>query len=111
MYNFPNNSNIIYNLQFSFRQQYSTSHALIRNVRKALDGGIISCGDFVNLQKTFDTVGHQILLPKSNHCGIREVLNGWSKSYLSNCNQYVPINGYHSGLSAINCDVLQGSVL
>ena len=58
-------NNIIYNLQFGFRQQHSTSHALIditENVRKALDGGNISCGVFVNLQKAFDTEDHQILL-------------------------------------------------
>ena len=29
LYTFPNNNNIIYNLQFGFRKQYSTSHALI----------------------------------------------------------------------------------
>ena len=29
LYTFPNKNNIIYNLQFGFRQQYSTSHALI----------------------------------------------------------------------------------
>ena len=28
LYTFLNNNNIIYNLQFGFRQQYSTSHAL-----------------------------------------------------------------------------------
>ena len=30
---------------------------------------------------------------------------------LSNRNQYVSINGYESGLAAINCGVPQGSVL
>ena len=29
LYTFLNNNNISYNLQFGFRQQYSTSHALI----------------------------------------------------------------------------------
>ena len=29
LYTFLNNNNIIYKLQFGFRQQYSTSHALI----------------------------------------------------------------------------------
>ena len=41
LYTFLNN-NFIYNLQFGFRQQYSTSRALINiteNVRKALDDG------------------------------------------------------------------------
>ena len=46
-----------------------------------------------------------------NHYGIRGVSNDWFKSYLSNRNQYVSINGYESGLAALNCGVPQGSVL
>ena len=51
LYTFLNKNNVIYNLQFGFRQQYSTSHALINiteNIRKALDGNI-GCGVFVDL--------------------------------------------------------------
>ena len=86
-YTFLNSNNIIYNLQFGFRQQYSTSHALINiteNIRKALDGGNIGCGVFVDLQKAFDTGDEQTLLAKLNHYGIRGVANDWLKSYLSN---------------------------
>ena len=111
---FLNNNNFIYNLHFGFRQQYSTSHALIndtKNIRKALDDGNIGCGVFVDLQKAVDTVDHQLLLAKLNHYGICGVSNDWFKSYLSNCSQYVSINGYESGLAAINCHVPQGSVL
>ena len=71
----------------------------------------IGCGVFVDLQKAFDTVGHQILLAKLNHYGIRRVSNDWLKSYLSDCNQYVSRNGYKSGLSALNWGLSQGSVL
>ena len=49
---FFDNKNIIYDLQFGFRQQYSTSHALINiteNIRKALDDGNTGCGVFVDL--------------------------------------------------------------
>ena len=114
LYAFLDYNNIIYDLQFGFRQQYSTSHALFNiteNIRKALDDGNIGCGDFVDLQNVFDTVDHQILLAKLNHYGIRGVSNDWFKSYLSNRNQYVSINGYESGLAAINCGVPQVSVL
>ena len=52
-----------------------------------------------------------MLLAKLNHYGIRGVSNDWFKSYLSNRNQYVSINGYESGLAALNCGVPQGSVL
>ena len=114
LYTFLNKNNVFYNLQFGFRQQYSTSHALINiigNIRKALDDGSIACGVFVDLQKAFDTVDHKILLAKLNHYGIRGVSNDRFKSYLSNCNQYVSITGYESGLAALNCGVPQGSVL
>ena len=50
LYSFLNSNNIIYNLQFGFRQQHSTSHALVNiteNIRKALDDGNIGCGVFV----------------------------------------------------------------
>ena len=114
LHNFLNNNSIIYILQFGFIQQYSTSHALIiitENIRKALFDGNIGCEVFVELQKAFDTVDHQILLAKLNNYGIRGVSNDWVKSYLSNRNQYVSINGSDSGLTTINCGVPQGSVL
>ena len=50
-YTFFNKNNVNYNLQFGFKKQYSTSHALINiteNIRKALDGNI-GCGVFVDL--------------------------------------------------------------
>ena len=108
------NKNVINNLKFGFRQQYSTSHALINiteNKRKALDDGNIGCGIFLDLQKAYDTNDHQILLAKLNHHGIRGVSNDWFKSFLSNCSHYVSINGYESGLAALNFGVPQGSVL
>ena len=55
LYTFLDNNNI-YNLQFGFRQQYSTSRALINItevIRKSLDDGNIGCGVFVDLQNSF----------------------------------------------------------
>ena len=114
LYTFLNNNNMIYNLQCGFRQQYSTSHALINiteNIRKALDDGNIDCGVFADLQKTFDTVDDQILLAKLNDWRICGVSNDWFKPYMSNHNQCVSINGFDSGLTTINCSVSQESVL
>ena len=52
-----------------------------------------------------------MVLAKLNHNGIRGVSNDWFKSYLSNRYQYVFINGYESGVAAIDCGVPQGSAL
>ena len=65
--------NNIYPLQFGFRQQYSTSHALIslaediteditNMIRKNLDKGNIGCGIFVDLQNQGSVLGPILLL-------------------------------------------------
>ena len=114
MYNFLSENNIIYGLQFGFRQKFSSSHASINfteNIRQTLDEGYIRCSIFVDLQKAFDTVDHEILLSKLYYYGIWGISNNWFKSYLSNRKQFVSINGYDSGLAEINCGVPQVSVL
>ena len=114
VYNFLSHNNIIYDLQFGFRQKFSTSHALINfteNIKQALDNGYIVCGIFVDLQKAFDTVDHQILLSKLDYYVIRGISNNWFKSYLFNRKQCVSIDGYDSELVEMNCGVPQGSVL
>ena len=78
MYKFFSDNNLIYPLQFGFRQKYSTVHALIsltENIRKNLDEGNIGCGIFVDLQKAFDTVELDIPLSKIEHYGIRGLDN------------------------------------
>ena len=92
---------IILSITCSFRQQYSTSHALINiteNIRKVLDGGNIGCGVFMDLQKNFDSVDHQIQLAKLNHYESHGVSNDWFKFYLSNRNQHVSINVFVTSL-------------
>ena len=83
IYKFFSENNIICPLRFGFKQQYSTFHALIsltEDIRKNLDKGNIGCGIFVDLQKVFDTVEHDIFLAKFEHHGIRGMVNNWFKS-------------------------------
>ena len=70
-------NSVTYDLQFGFRQKYSTSHALIHltdKIREQLDSGNFACGIF-DFQKAFDTVDHDILIQKLNHYGIRVANN------------------------------------
>ena len=107
-------NDIIYPLQFGFRQQYSTFYALIsltEDIRKNLNKGNIGCGIFVDLKKAFDTVEHDILLAKLEHYDIRDMTNNWFKSYLFNRKQFVSINGHVSNQTSVKYGVPQGSVL
>ena len=114
LYNFLSIHNCIYNLQFGFRKNHSTSHALVsltEEIRNALDNNSFACGVFIDLQKAFDTVDHKILLHKLNYYGIRGKVNDWFKSYLSNRKQFVSINGFESNEETMKFGVPQGSVL
>ena len=101
-------------MQFGFRTGHSTDHALIsltETIKASLDKKRFGCGIFIDLQKAFDTVNHDILLKKLEHYGIRGTALNWFKSYLSNRKQFVSINGHSSSLANISCGAPQGSVL
>ena len=66
---------------------------------------------FLDLQKAFDTLDHQILLRKLESYGIRHKCLEWCKSYLSNRTQRVFVAGVTSISLKITCDVPQGSIL
>ena len=99
IYKFFSKNNIIYLLQCDFRRQYSTFNALIsltEDIRKNVDKGNIGCGIFVDLQKAFDAVEHDILLAKLENYGICGIANNCFFSYLFNRKQFVSINGHVS---------------
>ena len=111
--NFLEKNNIIYPLQFGFRTNYSTTHALIHLtnlISESLDNGKFVRKIFVDLQNAFDTVNHRILLSELEHYGIRGIGNKWFETDLCNGKHYVSINGFKSNTSTLTCGVSQGSV-
>ena len=114
LYSFLEKHSCIYELQFGFRSKHSTGHALTdltEAIRMAMDESSYAIGVFIDLQKAFDTVDHEILLSKLDHYGIRGISNNWFRSYLTNRQQYVTINGEDSNLRIMKFGVPQGSVL
>ena len=114
IYNFIEENKCLYSLQFGFRAKHSTTHALINiteKIRSALDNNKVASGIFVDLQKAFDTVNHEILLSKLEYYGFRGIINDWFRSYLQERKQKVCINGFESEIKTIHHGVPQGSVL
>ena len=106
--------NVINKNQFGFRNNHSTYMALLimlENIRNALDNGECAVGIFLDFQKAFDTVDHDILLDKLFNYGIRGIAFEWCKSYLSNRHQVVKYNNYESEPRKILSGVPQGSIL
>ena len=80
-------------------------------IRNALANGSFVCGVFIDLQKAFDTVNHDILLSKLNHYSIRGVAFNWFKSYFSDRTQYATIKNEISEIQTIKYGLPEGSIL
>ena len=118
LYTYLAESNILFNKQFSFRAGHSTKHALLELIDQISDSfNDKSCflGIFIDLLKTFDTMGHKILLKKLQHYGIKEKNLSWFESYLTCPKQYINFeihdNNEKTDLLKIICGVPQGSIL
>ena len=114
IYSYLVKRDLIFSKQFGFRIGFSTNHAVIsitEYIRDLLDQGEFACGVFIDLEKAFDTVHHDILCDKLKYYGLRGKVNELLKSYLSNRKQFVTINGFDSEVKDIKCGVPQGSSL
>ena len=109
---FLDSYSLIHDRQFGFRNNHSTTHAIITLVNKiteSVDSGDIGINLFIDLRKAFDTVSHPILIKKLYAYGIRGNVLELCTSYLKNRTQVVVYDGVKS--YTIDCGVPQGSIL
>ncbi len=98
-------------LQFGFRNQHETTHAIIRATHEILSAkqqNKMTLALFLDLKKAFDTVDHDRLIKKIELYGINSSL---IKSYLCNRWQFTTVNNINSSSLKITCGVPQGSIL
>ena len=106
--------NIITKKQFGFLKKHCTEHAILdlkEYLMDKLDKREITAVLFLDLQKAFDTVSHDILLKKLFHYGVRGKAYDLLKSYLSGRMQRTKVKHALSELAFVLWGVPQGSVL
>ena len=114
MISFIKKHKILYIKQYAFREKHSTTHALvdvIDSIKKAIDKKNCMIGLFLDIEKAFDCVNHDILLQKLDHYGFRGHCQDFIKSYLSDRIQFTKVNGRESSKMNIQYGVPQGSIL
>ena len=81
---FLDSSKILFPSQFSFRSYHSIEKALchcIEKIFKTVDSGKFGSAIFIDLQKAFNTVDHEILLSKLSFYDIRGISLEWFRPF------------------------------
>ena len=92
------------------RQPLPLDRRVIDSIYQHLDNHEYTIGIYLDLQKAFDTVNHDILLYKLSNYGIGGVVYQWFKKYLSDRKQFISVAGVSSEIGSISMGVPQGSV-
>jgi hypothetical protein len=114
LYEYLEENNLLSNVQFGFRKDRSTQHAvtlLADHIRTKMDQGEFTGAVFLDLSKAFDTVDHGCLLSKLSIYGIDNRELAWFESYLFDRKQYVDFDGCLSKPLTVLTGVPQGSIL
>ena len=103
---FVNKHNIIQHIQFGFRKNHSTIHAICNFVNRLYkineSANNHAIGVFIDFSKAFNTINHNILMQKLYKYGLRGKIADWLSSYLKDRKQKVTYNGALSDEKVIN---------
>ena len=114
IYQFAKDHNLIHEHQFGFQQGSSTTSAVLTLIHRCIDSieakrstGLV----FIDIQKAFDCVDHNLLLEKLEKLGIRGQLFTMIQDYLFGRRQRVQAGRHASDYLYVRYGVPQGSVL
>ena len=97
VYQYLSENSLLSRFQSGFRPKYSTLSVLIQMYDEwfqNMDDGNSNCVVFLDVQKAFDSINHEILLRKMHDCfGVVGTEMEWFKSYLTNREQQCIVNG------------------
>ena len=100
--------------QFAFLKNHSTVsclHRVLDDCLEAMDESELIGACFLDIQKCFDTIDHDLLLKKLHKYGIQDNDLQWFTSYLQDRSQVVACNGQLSTKQSLPIGVPQGSSL
>ena len=104
---------VIHKSQYGFQKEISAAHAVLDLVTTSFDNinnNFYTCLLFLNLQKAFNTMSHEILLFKLDCYSIRSFAHKLMQLFF-NRKQLVSINGINSVVECVTYGVVQGFTL
>ena len=111
---FSDENKILYKFQSGFRRNFSTDSCLSylsNKIANGFESGLHTGMRFIDLQKAFDTIDHEILINKLEFLGFSKNVILWFKSYLSSRKIKVNLNKTFSEPGKLLYGVPQGSIL
>ena len=109
-----NKHNLLDPYQSAYRENYSTTTALLKiteDILEAIDDSDISLLVLLDFSKAFDTVNHRLLIEKLRIMGFDNNACDWIQSYLTDRYQMVKSGNSKSEWSLLHNGVPQGSIL